>query len=52
MSSKVSTTMVHAVGSAHIDNCNALLIGLPKLRLSSVQSVLSAVARLTARLPQ
>ena len=47
MSSKVSMTMAHAFGSARIDYCNVLLIGIPKVRLSSVLSVLSAVARLT-----
>ena len=32
--------------------CNSLLIGLPKVRLSPLQSVLKAAARLIARLPR
>ena len=43
--------MVHAFVSSRIDYCNSVLIGLPKVRLSSVQSVLNA-ARLIARLPR
>jgi len=52
VSSKVFTTMVHAFVSSRIDYCNSVLIGLPKVRLSSVQSVLNAAARLIARLPR
>ena len=52
VSSKVFTTMVHAFISSRIDYCNSLLIGLPKVRLSSVQSVLNSAARLIARLPR
>src|ERR1043165_7959903 len=43
--------MVHAFVSSCIDYCNSILIGLPKVRLSSVQSVLNAAARLIARIP-
>src|SRR6218665_1504091 len=32
--------------------CNSLLIGLPKTRLSPLQTVLNAAARLIARLPR
>ena len=34
-----------------IDYCNSLFVGLPKVRLSSLQSVLNSAARLIARLP-
>src|SRR6218665_250352 len=35
-----------------IDYCNSLLVGLPKVRLSPIQSVLNAAARLVGRLPR
>src|SRR6218665_973041 len=44
-----------SVCSCRIDYCNSLLIGLPKTRLSPLQTVLNAaarVARLIARLPR
>ena len=37
---------------SRIDYCNSLLIGLPKVRLSPIQSVLNAAARLVGRLPR
>src|SRR6218665_3396027 len=37
---------------SRIDYCNSLLIGLPKTRLSPLQTVLNAAARLFARLPR
>src|SRR6218665_1918221 len=37
---------------SRIDYCNSLLVGLPKSRLSAIQSVLNAAARLIARLPR
>src|SRR6218665_2878705 len=36
---------------SRVDYCNSLLVGLPKVRLTPLQSVLNAVARLIARLP-
>ena len=51
VSSSVFTTLVHAFICSRIDYCNSLLIGLPKVRLSPLQSVLNAAARLVARLP-
>src|SRR6218665_3168238 len=43
---------VHAFVCSRIDYCNSLLIGLPKTRLSPLQTVLNAAARLIAiRLP-
>src|SRR5688572_33052418 len=44
--------MVHAFVCSRIDYCNSLLMGLPKLRLAPLQSVLNAAARLIARLPR
>lgn len=52
VSSSTFTTMVHAFVCSRIDYCNSLLVGLPKLRLSPLQSVLNAAARLIARLPR
>ena len=46
------TSIVHAFVCSRIDYCNSLLIGLPKVRLSPIQSVLNAAARLIARLPK
>jgi hypothetical protein len=50
--SSIFSTMVHAFICSRIDYCNSLLIGLPKSRLSPLQSVLNAAARLIARLPR
>ena len=36
---------------SRIDYCNSLLVGLPKVRLSPLQSVMRAAARLIARIP-
>ena len=52
VSSSIFTTIVHAFVSSRLDYCNSLLIGLPKVRLSPLQSVLNAAARLIARLPR
>ena len=52
VSSSIFTTMVHAFVCTRIDYCNSLLAGLPKCRLSPLQSVLNAAARLIARLPR
>jgi len=46
------TSIVHAFVCSRIDYCNSLLIGLPKVRLSPIQSVLNAAARMIARLPK
>src|SRR6218665_1220581 len=47
----VFTSIVHAFVCSLFEYCNSLLIGLPKLRLSPIQAVLNASARLNARLP-
>ena len=52
VSSSIFTTLVHAFICSRIDYCNSLLIGLPKVRLSPIQSVLNSAARLIARLPK
>src|SRR6218665_1732187 len=44
-------TIVHAFICTRIDNCNSLLIGLPKTWLAHLQSVLNAAARMIACLP-
>ena len=46
------TSIVHAFVCSRIDFCNSVLIGLSKVRLSPIQSVLNAAARLIARLPK
>src|SRR6218665_3667435 len=50
VSSHVFTLIVHAFVCSRIDYCNSLLVGLPKVRLSPIQSVLNAAARLAGRL--
>src|SRR5678815_4361152 len=52
VSSSVYTTIVHAFICSRLDYCNSLLMGLPKQRLSPLQSVFNASARLIARLPR
>jgi hypothetical protein len=51
VSSSVFKTVVHAFICCRIDYCNSLFAGLPKVRLSSLQSVMNSAARLIARLP-
>ena len=46
----IFTSIVHAYACSRIDYSNSLLIGLPKTRLSPLQTVLNATARLIARL--
>src|SRR6218665_3517908 len=46
----IFTSNVHAFVCSRIDYCNSLLIGLPKTRLSPLQTVLNTAARLIARL--
>src|SRR6218665_2497491 len=46
----IFTSIVHAFICTMIDNCNSLMIGLPKTRLSPLQTVLDATVRLIARL--
>src|SRR6218665_487593 len=41
----VFATIVHAFIGSRIDYCNSLLMGLPKSRPSTLQSVLNAAAR-------
>src|SRR6218665_968968 len=48
----VFATLVHAFICSRIDYCNSLLMDLLKSRLSAIQSVLNAAARLIARLPR
>src|SRR5688572_26781768 len=52
VSSSTFTSIVHAFVCSRIDYCNSLFVGLPKVRLSPLQSVLNAAARLIARLPR
>ena len=52
VSSSTFTSIVHAFVCSRIDYCNSLLVGLPKVRLSPLQSVMNAAARLIARLPR
>ena len=40
-------TLIHAFVSLHLDNCNALLFGLPKYQLDRLQKVQNAAARVT-----
>src|SRR6218665_1982263 len=46
------TSIVHAFVCSRIDYCNFLLVSLPKVHLSPIQSVLNAAARLVCRLPR
>src|SRR6218665_416837 len=48
VSSHVFPSIVHAFVCSRIDYCNSLVVGLPKVRLSPIQSVLNAAARLIA----
>jgi hypothetical protein len=52
VSTSTFTTIVHAFVCSRIDYCNSVLVGLPKFRLSPLQSVLNSAARLIARLPR
>src|SRR6218665_1318239 len=52
VSSHVFTSIVHAFVCSRIDYCNFLLVGLPKVSISPIQSVLNAAARLVGRLPR
>src|SRR6218665_1055914 len=51
-SPRMSLPQLSMPSSARIDYCNSLLVGLPKVRLSPIQSVLDAAARLVGRLPR
>ena len=51
VSSAVFTSIIHELICSGIDYPNSLLVGLPKVRLSPLQSVMRAAARLTLRLP-
>src|SRR6218665_1593125 len=48
----IFTSIVYAFVCSRIDYSNSLLIGLPKTRLSPLQTVLNAATRLIARLPR
>ena len=48
VSSSTLTSIVHAFVCSRIDYCNSVLVGLSKVRLSPIQSVLNAAARLIA----
>src|SRR6218665_2660274 len=50
VASHVFTPIIHAFVCSRIDYCNSLLVGLPKVRLSPIQSVLNAAAKLVGRL--
>ena len=40
-------TLFHALVSSHLDNCNALLFGLPKCQFDLLQKIQNTVARVT-----
>jgi len=46
----VKSSIIPAFVCSRINYCNRLLIGLPKVRLSPLQTVLKASAQLIARL--
>jgi hypothetical protein len=46
------TAIVHAFICRRIDYSNSLFVGLPKVRLFSLQSVLNSAARLIAHIPR
>src|SRR6218665_40711 len=48
----VFATILLAFICSRIDYCHSLLVGLPKSRLSAIQSVLNSSSRLIARLPR
>lgn len=48
----IFTYIVHAFLCFRIDYCNSLTVGLPKIRISSLQYVLNAAVRLIVRLPR
>src|SRR6218665_107453 len=52
VSVSIFTSIVHAFVCSRIDYCNSPLVGLPMTRLSPLQTVLNAAARLIARLPR
>src|SRR6218665_1134052 len=52
VSVSIFTSIVHAFVCSRIDYCNSVLIGLPKTRLSPLQTILNAAIRLIARLPR
>ena len=52
VSSSTFTSIVHTFVCSWLDYCNSLLVGLRKVRLAPLQSVLSAAARLIASLPR
>ena len=52
VSTTTMTAIVHEFVCSRIDYCLSLLIGLPKVRLSTIQSVLNAAARRIAHLPR
>src|SRR6218665_1254707 len=51
-STYVFTSIIHAFFCSRIDYCDSLLIGLPKVRLSPLQTVLNASAQLIAHIPR
>ena len=46
LSMETAKTLVHAFVTSKLDNCNALLYGLPKYKIQRLQYVLSSLARL------
>src|SRR6218665_3867435 len=49
---RLSNVHAFVCSRIHVDYCNSLMVGLPKVRLYPIQSVLNAAARLVGRLPR
>ena len=45
LSMETAKTLVHAFVTSKLDNCNALLYGLPKYKIQRLQYVLNSAAR-------
>ena len=48
LSMETAKTLVHAFVTSKLDNCNALLCGLPKYKIQRPQYVLNSAARLVS----
>ena len=52
LSLPAAKSLVHAFVASRLDYCNSLYLGLSKIMLSTLQSVLNAAARLVAKAPR